>query len=42
MVIKEYGDSELPKIVLLYPMLLDGKTLLKLVEEMSKKYCCDC
>lgn len=39
MVIKEYGDKSLPKIVLLQAMLLDGKTMLKLVEGMSKKYC---
>ena len=39
MVIKEYGDNSLPKIVLLHPMLADGKIMLKLTEGMSGKYC---
>ena len=42
MVIKEYGDNSLPKIVLLHPMLADGKIMLKLTEEMSKKSCFNC
>lgn len=28
MVIKEYGDKSLPKIVLLHPMLADGECML--------------
>lgn len=39
MVIKEYGDSSLPKIILLHPMLADGKIMLKLTEGMSENYC---
>ena len=39
MVIKEYGDSELPKVVLLHPMLADGECMLNLTAGMTGKYC---
>ena len=39
MVIKEYGDKNLPKIVLLHPMLADGECMLKLTDGMTGKYC---
>ena len=39
MVIKEYGDKNLPKIVLLHPMLADGECMLKLTAGMTGKYC---
>ena len=35
MVIKEYGDSELPKVVLLHPMLADGECMLNLTAGMT-------
>lgn len=39
MVIKEYGDSSLPKVILLHPMLADGKCMLQIAESMEGKYC---
>lgn len=39
MVIKEYGDSSLPKVILLHPMLADGSCMLRLTESMEGKYC---
>ena len=39
MVIKEYGDKNLPKIVLLHPMLADGACMLNLTKGMTGKYC---
>lgn len=39
MVIKEYGDKKLPKIVLLHPMLADGECMLKLTGGMAGRYC---
>ena len=39
MVIKEYGDKNLPKIVLLHPMLADGECMLNLTAGMTGKYC---
>lgn len=39
MVIKEYGDSNLPKVVLLHPMLADGKCMLRLTKSMVGEYC---
>lgn len=39
MVIHEYGDSSLPKIVLLHPMMADAHCMLRLTESMEGKYC---
>lgn len=39
MVIKEYGESSLPKVILLHPMLADGACMLRLTESMKGKYC---
>lgn len=39
MVIHEYGDSSLPKIVLLHPMLADARCMLRLMESMEGEYC---
>ncbi len=39
MVIHEYGDSSLPKIVLLHPMLADARCMLRLTESMGGTYC---
>ncbi len=39
MVIHEYGDSSLPKIVLLHPMLADARCMLRLTESMEGVYC---
>ncbi|MGL6197462.1 MAG: alpha/beta hydrolase [Lachnospiraceae bacterium] len=39
MIIKEYGDSNLPKVVLLHPMLANGKSMLRLTKSMEGKYC---
>ncbi|MDO4324231.1 MAG: hypothetical protein Q4C61_17095 [Lachnospiraceae bacterium] len=39
MVIHEYGDSSLPKIVLLHPMMADARCMLRLTESMEEKYC---
>lgn len=39
MVIHEYGDSSLPKIVLLHPMMADARCMLRLTESMEGKYC---
>ena len=39
MVIHEYGDSSLPKIVLLHPMMADARYMLRLTESMEGKYC---
>ncbi len=35
MVIHEYGDNSLPKIVLLHPMLADARCMLRLTESME-------
>ncbi len=39
MVIHEYSDSSLPKIVLLHPMLADARCMLRLTESMKGEYC---
>ena len=39
MVIKAYGDKNLPKIVLLHPMLADGECMLHLTAGMTGRYC---
>lgn len=39
MVIHEYGDSSLPKIVLLHPMMADSRCMLRLTESMTGNYC---
>lgn len=39
MVINIYGDETLPKIILLHPMLADGKSMLKLTKGMEGRYC---
>lgn len=39
MVLHEYGDSSLPKIVLLHPMMADAHCMLRLTESMEGKYC---
>ncbi len=39
MVIHEYGDNSLPKIVLLHPMLADARCMLRLTESMEGAYC---
>lgn len=39
MVIHEYGDSSLPKIVLLHPMLADARCMRRLTESMEGAYC---
>ncbi len=39
MVIHEYGDSRLPKIVLLHSMLADARCMLRLTESMKGEYC---
>ncbi|MGK9250287.1 alpha/beta fold hydrolase [Paenibacillus humicus] len=38
MIIKEYGDNNLPKVVLLHPMLADGSTCMKLLKELGNDY----
>lgn len=39
MIIKEYGDPRLPKVLLLHPMLADGATMLGAVASMQGRYC---
>lgn len=39
MIIKEYGNSSLPKVVLLHPMLASGQSMLKIAETMEGHYC---
>lgn len=39
MIIKEYGDNSLPKIILLHPMLADGRNMLRLTGGLEGKYC---
>lgn len=39
MVIHEYGDNSLPKIVLLHPMLADARCMRRLTESMEGTYC---
>lgn len=38
MVIKEYGDKNFPKIIILHPMLADGFTCMKLLKDLGNKY----
>lgn len=39
MIIKEYGEKSLPKILLLHPMLADGKSMMKIVGSLQERYC---
>lgn len=39
MIIQQFGDLNLPKILLLHPMLADGKSMLRLVEPLKDQYC---
>lgn len=39
MIIKEYGNRELPKIILLHPMLADGENMLRVTGGLEGRYC---